>query len=300
MPEKSSNSALKYIIYPVIMAMSVVLFALLTEVDDKLIVATIVPVWSSLFFIILLERLMPYNSAWKPALKDYINDGLYLLFVQTILPQLFVWLTALGLLALMQNNAIQFDGLWPKNWPLWAQGILIVFLSDLLRYWLHRLSHTIPILWRLHAVHHSVTKMYWLNTSRFHPIEKALQFLLDVFPFMLLGVSQDVIALHLVLYGVNGFFQHCNIDLKFGLLNYIVSSTEHHRWHHSKEIEESNNNYGNNVIVWDILFGSFFLPKSRKVKTLGLINAQYPSSFVKQLFMPFKKNLDKAPIEPES
>jgi sterol desaturase/sphingolipid hydroxylase (fatty acid hydroxylase superfamily) len=283
-----------------IMAMSVVLFILLRDVGDKLIIATLASVWGSLFFIIILERVMPFNSEWKPSLKDYITDGIYLLFVQTLLPQILVWMAALGLLAIMNGSSFQVDGLWPHNWPLWAQGLLIVFLSDLLRYWLHRLSHTIPILWRLHAVHHSVTKMYWLNTSRFHPIEKALQFLMDVFPFMLLGVSEDVIALHLVVYGVNGFFQHCNIDLKFGWLNYIVSSTEHHRWHHSKEIHESNRNYGNNVIVWDIIFGSYFLPKNKSVKTLGLINPDYPSSFARQLFSPFKKNLDKAQNRNES
>ena len=299
MKEISRNSALKFLIYPVIMAMAALLFTVLIKADDNLLVATIVPVWSSLLFIIILERLMPYNSEWKPALKDYLNDGLYLLFVQTIIPQIFVWMTALGLLYLVHNNGLQLDGLWPKTWPLWEQKILIIFLSDFLRYWLHRLSHNVPILWRLHAVHHSVTKMYWLNTSRFHPLEKALQFLMDVFPFMLLGVSEEVIALHLVLYGVNGFFQHCNINLCFGWLNYIVSSTEHHRWHHSKEISESNNNYGNNVIVWDILFGSFYLPKKRKVQTLGLLNPNYPKSFFKQLFTPFNKNLDKKPIDSE-
>jgi len=89
---------------------------------------------------------------------------------------------------------------------------------------------------------------------------------MDVLPFMILGVSEEVIGLHFVLYAINGFFQHCNIDLKYGWLNYVVSSSDLHRWHHSRNPEESNHNYGNNIILWDLLFNSFFLPKIDKWK----------------------------------
>ena len=115
---------------------------------------------------------------------------------------------------------------------------------------------------------------------------------MDVLPFMLLGISEEVIALHLVLYGVNGFFQHCNADVRFGWLNYIVSSTELHRWHHSQHAKESNNNYGNNVIVWDLLFGTFYWPKDRSVTTLGLQNPTYPQRFWGQMKAPVQQDID--------
>jgi sterol desaturase/sphingolipid hydroxylase (fatty acid hydroxylase superfamily) len=79
-----------------------------------------------------------------------------------------------------------------------------------------------------------------------------------------------------------------------GWLNYIISGPELHRWHHSKTIKESNSNYGNNVIVWDILFGTFFYPKDRRVKELGLLNRRYPSGFLAQMRTPFIKDIDKA------
>lgn len=275
------------------MCISVILFLLLFDLDKKHILAVSVPVWFAIGVIMYFEKKMPYKTSWKPSRTDVTNDALYLLLVQTLLPQLFVWLTTWFMIRFITVNNLFISTLWPHQWPIAAQELLLVLCSDLLRYWLHRFNHTIPFLWRFHAVHHSVQKMYWLNTSRFHPFEKAMQFLMDVFPFMILGVSEKVIALHLILYGVNGFFQHCNIDLKFGWLNYIISSTELHRWHHSKNVNESNSNYGNNVSIWDLVFGSLYLPKNKSVEELGLVNKNYPQRFHLQLKSPFIDKYDK-------
>ena len=116
----------------------------------------------------------------------------------------------------------------------------------------------------------------------------------DALPFVVLGVSPEVLALYFVFYGLNGFFQHCNIEMRMGFLNYIISGPELHRWHHSKFGEESNNNYGNNLIIWDLLFGTWFLPSDREVGDLGLINRNYPLGFMHQLGTPFVGGLDKA------
>jgi sterol desaturase/sphingolipid hydroxylase (fatty acid hydroxylase superfamily) len=124
--------------------------------------------------------------------------------------------------------------------------------------------------------------------GRFHPVDKGLQFIFDALPFIILGVSEQVLALYFVFYAVNGFFQHSNIRLHFGWLNYVVSSAELHRWHHSRLKAESDRNYGNNLIVWDLLFGTRFLPADRKVSELGLTAVTYPDSFWRQMFEPFK------------
>ena len=81
--------------------------------------------------------------------------------------------------------------LWPHAWPIWIQAVLMVLVVDLLRYWLHRASHENDTLWRLHSVHHSVEQLYWLNTARFHPIEKALQMSLDSLPFLLMARGRE-------------------------------------------------------------------------------------------------------------
>jgi sterol desaturase/sphingolipid hydroxylase (fatty acid hydroxylase superfamily) len=136
-------------------------------------------------------------------------------------------------------------------------------------------------------VHHSVGQLYWLNTARFHPLEKALQMSLDSLPFLLMQVDARVLALYYVAYATNGFFQHCNIRLHYGPLNYIVGSAETHRWHHSRLPRESNANYGNTVIVWDVLFGTWYLPKEREVEQLGLQDPTYPKSFLRLMRVPF-------------
>jgi len=66
-----------------------------------------------------------------------------------------------------------------------------------------------------------------------------------------------------------------------------------HRWHHSMIIKESNKNFGNNLIVWDLLFGTWHLPKAKKVEQLGLINRNYPLGLIEQLKSPFIKGLDQ-------
>jgi len=114
-----------------------------------------------------------------------------------------------------------------------------------------------------------------------------------VLPFIFLGVTKEVLTLYFVIYAVNGFFQHSNVDAKLGWFNYLISGPELHRWHHSKAIQESNNNYGNNLIVWDILFGTYFLPKDREVADLGLLNRDYPMGFLEQIKAPFVPGIDK-------
>ena len=151
-------------------------------------------------------------------------------------------------------------------------------------------------LWRVHAVHHAPQRLYTLNVGRFHPIDKGLQFVFDALPFLALGVQEDVLSLYFVWYAVNGFFQHSNADVRLGWLNYVVSGPELHRWHHSMQKEESNHNYGNHLIVWDVVFGSRYLPADGSVGALGLVNRQYPRGFLDQMAAPFTPGLDKQTV----
>ena len=83
---------------------------------------------------------------------------------------------------------------------------------------------------------------------------------------------------------------------------YFFNVVDLHRWHHSKEIQESNNNYGNNLIVFDRLFGAYFHPErqevpSRQIEEIGLINPGYPEGYLGQLTAPFKDGLDKGIVK---
>ena len=209
--------------------------------------------------------------------------------VQLAFPPLMGFVFTYALIAPARALNLPISALWPHAWPIWLQAVLMILAVDFLRYWLHRAAHQNDTLWRLHSVHHSVEQMYWLNTARFHLIEKALQMTLDSLPFLLMAVDPTVLALYYVAYATNGFFQHCNIELRYGFLNYIVGSAETHRWHHSRIPRESNANYGNTVIVWDLLFGTWFLPQERAVQELGLQDPEYPKSFWALMRAPFSR-----------
>ncbi len=286
---------LSWAVYPLVLAIILgIYYGLLSSGLSLTLSAYISAIICGLLLITFFEIVLPYEKEWAPNLRDITTDSICMLVVQAALPKFLAVITSLYLVSFLNDNNIILPALWPSHWPIWLQMLTMMFIADFFRYWLHRAMHEWEPLWRLHAVHHSVEKMYWLNVGRFHPIDKSLQFVVETMPFILIGVSAEVTSLYFVVYSVKGFFQHSNVDTKLGWLNYIVSGPELHRWHHSQKIVESNSNYGNNVIIWDIVFGTFFWPKDRTVKKLGLLNEAYPTDFLSLLRNPFVKGLDKS------
>jgi sterol desaturase/sphingolipid hydroxylase (fatty acid hydroxylase superfamily) len=284
---------LPWLIYPMTMGLSVALYLFLLQTKVNFLIATYVPLTVAMLSVTFFEYYTPYKKDWQATRLDVKHDMLFMVFIQLIFTKFLVFFTALILLRTVDNLNIHLKGIWPEHLPVIVQGIIMVLIIDFFRYWLHRASHNINYLWRLHAVHHSPKKLYWLNVGRFHPIERSLQFLIDSFPFMLLGVKEEALAMYFLFFSVNGFFQHCNIYLKYGILNYVVSSAELHRWHHSRRMEESNSNYSNTTIIWDVIFGTRYLPNNREVGELGLVNKNYPLGFADQMKTPFLSSIDK-------
>ena len=276
--------------YILSIAAALSIFLLLQQFWDIRLAATAVAVLAAAW-ICYLEWLNPYRASWQPDRSQVKTDLVYMALVQNLLPLSLGYLAAVYIGA--GAKAFSLQPLWPQQWPLWTQVTLMLLGSEFFRYWLHRVSHHWAPLWALHAVHHSSRKLNWINVGRFHPVEKSLQFLLDTLPFLVLGVSQEVISAYFVLYATNGFFQHANINLRLGWLNWIVSGPELHRWHHSRRPGESDSNFGNNLIVWDWVFATRYLPANRVVDELGLINRNYPGAFTGQMIAPFKPGLDK-------
>jgi sterol desaturase/sphingolipid hydroxylase (fatty acid hydroxylase superfamily) len=105
----------------------------------------------------------------------------------------------------------------------------------------------------------------------------------------LAGAGATVLAMVSVFTSINGFLQHANADLRPGLLNVLVSTSDFHRWHHSARFEESNTNFGNNLIVWDRVFGTIFLPQGgRVVERVGLSDIDVPETYGAHLLAPFR------------
>src|SRR5581483_863863 len=278
---------LPYAWYPAFLAAAIAAFGGMIAAGHSPAWAAYLPTMAVAFAIIVLEFRTPERSEWRPQWSDVSADAAFMAFIQIALPRA---LAALAIIALAEWRHIHAPSdWWPHGWPLWAQVIAMVLAVDFMRYWVHRACHNVTLLWKLHEVHHSPDLLYVLNVGRFHPLEKALHFCFDTVPFLLLGVAPEVIAGYFLMYSVNGLFQHSNVRLRYGWLNYLVESAETHRWHHARDPKVANCNFGNTTIVWDLLFGTWYLPKDGRAPEIGIENKAYPKGFWAQMVTPFRE-----------
>lgn len=284
---RTTPVAVRYGMYPTLVTAACLSFYVMAKTGVPELFAAYIPVLVALMLIATVEYVWPYREAWRPTAKSLRSDAAFTLIVQVALPSFLGFGYALLAASLADGSGWQLRMLWPHSLPATVQVVLMVIVADLFRYPLHRAMHTVPALWKLHAVHHSPERLYWLNVGRFHPVEKSIQGLLDVLPFVIVGVDHWVLSGYFVFYAVNGFFQHSNCDVRLGPLNYLISGPELHRWHHSTVIEESSTNYGNNVIIFDVLLGTRFLPTG-DVGEIGNGDPAYPSGFRASMRKPFE------------
>lgn len=284
---------LRYGAYPMVVAASYGLFFTLERQGLAPMLAALVCAFTAAWAIALHERWQPYRASWRAGRRESGRDATYMLGVQFLMPELL----ALALLSLV-GPALGWPAspLWPHRWPVVLQALLLFCIVDFLRYWVHRAGHANALLWRFHALHHAPERLHRLNVGNFHPAEKLLQFTIESAPFLLIGVDLRVLALHFLFYAVNGFYKHANCDIRFGCFNWIVNGPELHRWHHSRRVRESNRNFGGDLILWDLLFGTRFLPNDRDVGALGLDDPSYPTGLLGQIAAPFRRSRNQGGI----
>ena len=237
------------------------------------------------------ERILPEHPQWNRSQGDVRTDLLHMLVSMMMIPEaLKLLLHILFLGAALRLSDLLGAPLWPSDWPLLLQLIPALLISQFFEYWAHRSLHEIPLLWRLHATHHSPGRLYWLNAARFHPLDSALLFTVGLTPLLILGAGRDVLLLFTVWVSLHGMFQHCNVRLRLGPLNYLFSMAELHRWHHSLKLEEANSNYGNNILFWDLVFGTVHYPKDRSASPdIGLHDLPaFPHSWLEQVLSPWR------------
>jgi len=280
------NRALSFLPYPLVLGGAVIGF-------QHALSAGLAPAWAAYgvvaiaaFTVVALEILLPEHREWRPARKELLTDATFMALVQIALPRLLSAMFAAALIAWGQSHV--HASLWPTQLPIAMQLLGMILIIEFFRYWLHRAAHRFLPLWRLHEVHHSPERLYALNVGRFHPIEKTLHFCIDTAPFLLAGARVEVLAWYFVVYSVNGSLQHSNVRLRHGWLNYIVGSAETHRWHHARDPKLASCNFGSTTVVWDIVFGTWYLPAGTMPQDLGIPNRAYPRGFWAQLAAPFR------------
>ena len=236
-----------------------------------------------------IERLIPWSRKWLEGGNDFSVDlmmfysgifwGVIANFLVKVLlfAQILAWLEPFG------------HSLWPSQLPVVLQVFLFLLLKDFFRYWYHRWMHEIPFMWRWHAVHHSVERLYWLNGIRSHPLEILVQTLIWAIPLALLQPSAEIVMVSVLMALSIGIFQHANIDADLGFWEYIFSIGDNHRYHHYNTDGIGDSNYGGEFIVWDILFGTFYNPRGdRPSEAIGIgASPNYPQTMAGLMIAPF-------------
>ena len=245
--------------------------------------------FACVLIVAVLERVHPYKAAYNRSRGDVGTDLLHNAVSGLAIPEAtkvvcFGFVYAAGAAV---ANRFGFTT-WPTTWPLLAQLALALLVAELPSYWFHRLQHTSEFWWRMHATHHSVPRLYWLNAARFHPLDGLFSYAILMFPLVVLGAPETTLALFTIFVTAHGLLQHANIALSHGPLNWVFSTAELHRWHHAPNPLDGNHNFGTVLLLWDVLFGTRHLPASRQPpEDIGIAGMHdFPTDYLGQLASP--------------
>ena len=276
--------------FAVVIVSSIAACLALLRADVAPAVTVTICVAASYLTVAILERVFPYRASWLRSHGDLSVDGAWFVTNSALNRLLEPFILGAAVAGAGWLSSRVGGELWPVRAPLLAQLALALVVAELFEYWIHRLMHETDVLWRFHAVHHSAPRLYWLNAVRFHPVDYVLVGIVKLLPLALLGARAEVFALVNVFAAVHGAFQHANVPVRLGALNWIFSMAELHRWHHSRTVAEANHNYGGNLILWDVVFGTRYLPADREPpEDIGLADLpDFPTGYVGQLVSPLR------------
>jgi sterol desaturase/sphingolipid hydroxylase (fatty acid hydroxylase superfamily) len=213
-----------------------------------------------------------------------VNLGLFVFDALLIAP--VVGLLSHGIVGVVERGG--FALVRPETWPSIGDVgtfFTVVFVSDFISYWRHRLEHT-RWLWPAHAIHHSDTQVSWLTLARFHPVNRVTTAAVDITCLALVGFPAWALVADQMVRHYYGEFVHADLPWTFGPLKHAVVSPAMHRWHHARDIVGSASNFATVFSVFDRAFGTYHLPGPCNVP-LGVVEPIRRTA-VGQLAYPFK------------
>lgn len=275
--------------YPSIVAGALALASALLASDTPPAVTTTLAFVATLAVTFALERRWPHDSTWAPSASEARQDLAYLGLAALLSPVARVAAELLASIATVVLAGWLAPSAPHVAWPTWVRVLVALALADLGKYALHRLAHETTWLWPYHAEHHAPTRLHALNGVRLHPVNLLWNLVLDAAAPLLLGLDAHSAALLATFRGAVSILQHANVALRPGLLSWVLSTPDLHRWHHATDLRDANANYGSTLIVWDVLFGTRRLPSPAGPTTLGLADpgpVAHPTGLLRQLVWP--------------
>lgn len=186
------------------------------------------------------------------------SANLVLVAVNSILVRVIFPVAAVGI-ALIADE--QHWGLLNNtSLPMWLELLIAVVLLDLVIYLQHVMFHAIPLLWRLHMVHHTDLDFDVTTGVRFHPLEIILSMIIKIAAVTAIGPAAIAVIIFEIVLNASSMFNHGNIKLPGYIdrvLRLMIVTPDMHRVHHSVIRRETNSNYGFNLAWWDRLFGTY-------------------------------------------
>jgi len=187
--------------------------------------------------------------------------------------------------------------------PGWASFLIGFVVLDLAIYLQHVIFHAVPVLWRLHRMHHIDLDFDVTTGGRFHPFEILLSMLLKMAVVLAIGPSAATVLIFEVVLNATSMFNHANSELPRNLdraLRWLVVTPNMHRIHHSAEPTETNSNFGFNLPWWDRLFGTYRRAASAETAAMkiGIDEFREPKELTLgvMLLRPFAGSVGKYPI----
>ena len=218
--------------------------------------ATLLPI-SAFLLLLLLQALKPRRDLYRNGLQRVFHN-LFLFVVNTLIMRLLVPVSLVMASFWASDRGIGLFNVLDLS-P-WLAGLLAVIALDFAIYWQHVATHKIPLLWRMHKVHHADTDMDVTTAIRFHPLELLLSLAFKALVVVMLGASVTAVIIFELLLFVSPAFNHSNLALPKAIdatLRLFIATPDVHRAHHSVHRDEQDTNYGFFLIWWDRMFGTY-------------------------------------------
>ncbi|MES2735795.1 MAG: sterol desaturase family protein [Verrucomicrobiota bacterium] len=236
-----------------------------------------------------VETLFPHRADQGIFRYEWRED-LFYYFVSSMMVQLLTWLSFIPANTLLAVTSWSEFRAWVAALPFVVQFIAIMFLTDLVQYWVHRQFHRIPALWRFHAVHHSAQHMDWMAGARMHFLEILILRGTTVIPMIVLGFNQSAVNAYILVVYLYATFVHSNLGWRFGILEKFLVTPRFHHWHHGIEKEAIDVNFAVHFPLFDRLFGTHHMPEDgRWPEGYGIGGHPVPKGYWRQFLHPFKR-----------
>jgi ornithine lipid hydroxylase len=230
----------------------------------------------------VIERLWPARPEFVPLDQSAVVELAHFL-VNNHFGYLLAIVAWMGLDAILATPVV-----WPVDWPIALQVVLALCLAEGVSYWQHRAFHRVPWLWRFHALHHRGERLNLARAGRFHFVDIGFAAFTAYVPLALLHAPEPIIGWTTSVIGALGIPEHANIRMRTpAWLERWICTPSVHRVHHSRDVHESDANFGTSVMIWDRLLGTYVAPRGEPT-AVGVEGEPLTGGFFAQVFAPFR------------